>query len=97
MPQASVRTGETCTGRAGGVPGAVGLASGGQEEALEQQDWHLGAGGAPATGIGSTALGLLWPILGGQRCPLELPAEKTLFLEWEQGVPHKGLLMVGRS
>lgn len=61
----------------------------GQEESLEQWDWHLGAGGDPGTGIGSPALGLAWPILQGQHCPLHLPAEKALFLEWEQGVPPK--------
>lgn len=75
----------------------MGLAFGGQEEALEQQNWHLGAGGAPGTEIGSTTLGLVWAILQGQHCPLELPAEKALFLEWEQGDSHKGLLMVDRS
>lgn len=71
MLQLSVCTGEMCTldrtipfpsrtaWGAGGGPGTVGLEFGDQEEALEQQNWNLGAGGAPGTGIGNTAQGLV--------------------------------------
>lgn len=52
--------------RAGGVPGTVRLAFG-------------RSGGSPGTGTGSSALGLVWPILQGQLCPLELLATKARF------------------
>lgn len=65
----------------------MGLVFGDQEEALEQQEWHLGAGGAPGTG--STALGLVWPILQGQHCPLELPAEKAFLGMGTRGPPQR--------
>lgn len=103
VPQALVCTGETRTwDRRIPFPSSTAW-----EGSLEPWDWHLGAGGIPETvemAFEGRRSPWNWdwqycsgPGLQGQLCPLELPVEKALFLEWEQGVPHKGLLIVGRS